>query len=270
MENDHPIIHSGSECPPPVDGPTVVAGHPVWSARWGPVEVRFVGRGPDLDGPSAPDRRELLATVAGRELPVAELRQVHSAHVLDAAPGAVGEGDGLWTRRSGLALSVVTADCVPLVLAGRASSGEWRVAVAHAGWRGIVAGVVPRVVEALGVQPPRLFSWIGPAIGACCYEVADAVARRVAAAAGGACVLPPGSQKLPGPRAKPHLDLAAAVRHQLTVAGAPAPRIVLRCTRCDDGTLWSYRREGKRAGRNHAFVWLGSGPEDDLKGLSCD
>jgi len=269
MERDHPIPHAATESPPTFEGPSVVAGHPVWSACRGPVEVRFVGRGADPDGGSAPPRRELLAAVTGRDLPVAELRQVHSADVLVASVGLVGNGDALWSGRSGLALSVVTADCVPVVLAARGPSGAWRIAVAHAGWRGIVAGVVPRTIAALGVPPPRLSTWIGPAIGACCYEVDDGVARQVAAATSAACVLPPGSRELPGFRDKPHLDLAAAVRHQLTVAGAPAPRIVLRCTRCDDRTLWSYRREGKGAGRNHAFVWLEGGSEEQPGERPC-
>jgi len=285
-----------------VAGPAVRGGFPVWSGRCGPVQVRFVGRAVDR-GPyrgqaprepsSLTERAKVLAAVEGRTGPLAALRQIHSDRVLPARAGIVGEGDALCTGDSGLVLSVVTADCVPVILAGPvggaapeagAASGPgsgsgrghapetpWALAAVHAGWRGIVTGVVPRAVEALaemGAAPPWLAAWIGPAIGTCCYEVSDDVAAQVASAAGAACVVPQHWQERgsrPDPEldseldpesTRPHLDLVAAVRHQLTAAGVPAPRIVLRCTRCDDERLWSYRRDGRAAGRNHAFAWL--------------
>lgn len=206
-----------------------------------------MGRGP---GGRRAARAEVLEAVEDRPLPVAGLQQVHSARVVAARPGICGEGDALWTDRPGLALSVVTADCVPVVLAGPGESGP-RVAAVHAGWRGIVAGVVPRTVEALGVAPDAVEAWVGPAIGACCYEVGEEVAAEVAEVAGTGCVVP--AAAIGG---RPHLDLPGAVRAQLEEAGVRAPRIVVRCTRCDGERLWSYRRAGKRAGRNHAFVWL--------------
>jgi hypothetical protein len=216
-----------------------------------------------------------LAAIEGRDLhdrPLAGLRQVHSDRVLAAREGLAGEGDALVTGTPGLALSVVTADCVPVILAGPAGPAgssrapSWTVAAVHAGWRGIVAGVVPRALDALagrGVAPTAVAAWIGPAIGACCYEVDEEVAVRVASVSGAECVVPRpagglhagGSDRL----GRPHLDLVAAVRHQLTAVGVPSPRVVLRCTRCDAGTLWSYRREGKAAGRNYSFVWLEPG-----------
>jgi len=260
---------------------------------------------------SRPARRRVLADLEAREgLTVVGLRQVHSDRivVLDSMPneiademggdipgeeasqvpdpgeGLAGEGDGLVTGTAGLALSVVTADCVPVILAGpvRRSGaagesdptiadaphrpGPALVAAVHAGWRGIVAGVVARALDELtrrGVPAPTVAAWIGPAIGACCYEVSEDVAARVASVSGPECIVPRPAERSPstesaeaGERARPHLDLVAAVRHQLTAAGVPSPRIVLRCTRCDTEHLWSYRRDGKAAGRNHAFVWL--------------
>ncbi len=230
----------------PLRGPLPAGGYPVWAARAGTVEVRFVGRG------AGGGRGEILERVEGVGLPVAAARQVHSGRVLEAGPGPCGEGDALWTARRGLALSVITADCVPVLLAAAgaqrgASPGP--VAAIHAGWRGIEAGVVARTVRALEVAPAELSAWIGPAIGACCYEVSDEVAARVAAASHERVVVL-------GPGERPHLDLPGAVRHQLLAAGVPEPRIVVRCTRCDAGSLWSYRREGKGAGRNLAYVWL--------------
>jgi YfiH family protein len=138
----------------------------------------------------------------------------------------------------------VTADCVPVLLGGGS-----RIAAVHAGWRGIAAGIVGAALTRLGVPGRELIAWLGPAIGACCYEVGDEVAREVAAASGSAVVAD-------GPRGRPHLDLAAAVAAQLRRGGVEQLRTVDRCTRCDDGRLWSYRREGPEAGRNVAFVWL--------------
>ena len=216
--------------------------------------MRFVGRG------EGGTRGEILQRVEGARLPVAAARQVHSDRVVEAREGSCGEADALWTARPGLVLSVITADCVPVVLAStgasvESSTGNERstaggpVAAVHAGWRGLEAGVVLRAVEALPAAPESLISWIGPAIGACCYEVGEEVAARVAAASHPSVVTP-------GLRYRPHLDLPGAVRHQLLRAGVPAPRIVVRCTRCDAEALWSYRREGRGAGRNVTYVWI--------------
>lgn len=230
--------------PAPVAGPSFHGHHPVWKASEEGVEVRFVGRG--LGG----SRTAILRQVEERELPVAQARQIHSARVLAARQGYVGRGDALWTDRPGLALSVITADCVPLLLA---APGEGRVAAVHAGWRGITAGVVERTVEALGVPPETIRAWIGPAIGICCYEVGEDVAERVVTATAPEVAAPGGCL---GPGRRPHLDLAGAVRYQLVRTGVPMPRVVVRCSRCDSENLWSYRREGSGAGRNVAYVWL--------------
>lgn len=223
----------------PIEGPVWQGNHPIWSASTSTVEVRFVGRG--LGG----TRAAILRRVEGRELPVAQAKQVHSDRVLAAQEGDVGEGDALWTDRRDLALSVITADCVPLVLAPRDGG---RIAAVHAGWRGIVAGIVPRTIEALETAPEELEAWIGPSIGVCCYEVGDEVAAAVADASSSLIVTTHGAER-------PHVDLVGAVRHQLDVAGVAMPRMVRRCTHCDPERLWSYRREGAGGGRNVTYVW---------------
>jgi hypothetical protein len=241
-------IEEGLErAPVPVKGPDLEGAHPVWAASAGAAEARFVGRGP------GGTRAEILRRVEGRAVAVAQAKQIHSERVLAAHEGFVGQADALWTDRPGLALSVITADCVPLLLAAR--DGR-RVAAVHAGWRGIVAGVVERTLDALDVPVDELDAWIGPAIGVCCYEVGEDVAERVVAAAGPG-VLAPG--RCLGPERRPHLDLPGAVRRQLVRAGVPPPRVVVRCTRCDGERLWSYRREGAGGGRNVAYVWAGGG-----------
>ncbi len=221
-----------------IRGPDSRGGHPVWSDREGGVEVRFVGRGPDAS------RRRILRAAAGRPLDLAWLEQVHSARVREARPGPCGRGDALVTRRTGLALAVAAADCVPVVVAG-----PGRLAAIHAGWRGIAAGVVPRAVERLGGEASELAAWIGPAIGPCCYEVGDDVAERVEAASGPRAVRA-------GARGRPHLDLPAAVAAQLAACGVHEASPLATCTRCHPELLWSYRRDGAAAGRNLTFAWL--------------
>ncbi|HEX6864782.1 MAG TPA: polyphenol oxidase family protein [Thermoanaerobaculia bacterium] len=202
--------------------------HWVWSDRQGNVEVRFTGRGP------AGEREEILARVEPAAPPVAWAKQIHSATVLPAHPGHCGEGDALFGDAPDLALSVVTADCVPVLLAG--PNG---LAAVHAGWRGLVDGVIPAALEKLGGAE---IAWIGPTIGPCCYEVGEEVAGQF-----------PAEAVLPGPAGKPHLDLVAAARLQLQ--DVEEVRTVAICTRCAADRLYSYRREGKGVGRNVGFIW---------------
>jgi YfiH family protein len=196
-------------------------------------------------------RQEVYAYLAGEARPVAWARQVHGARVvLAGAPGDCGEGDGLVARDRGVALAIVTADCVPVLLAGPQG-----IAAAHAGWRGIVAGVVPATVAALGGSPADCVAWIGPAIGPCCYETGPEVAEQLAAASHAAVVSRRPSGR-PGVALVALVDLRGAVRHQLEAAGVRRIEGVSLCTRCAADRLYSYRREGKGGGRNHAFIWL--------------
>jgi polyphenol oxidase len=216
----------------------LAGGHWVWRARKGDVQVLFAGRGPDGE------RDEVLRRVASdAPADLAAARQIHSATVLPAQAGFCGEGDALWTDREDLALSVITADCVPVVLAGPGG-----IAAVHAGWRGLVNGVIPATLRALPGPLSEWTAWIGPTIGACCYEVGEEVAFQVVAASDPAVAVP-------GPAGKPHLDLQAVARWQLEAAGVGEVLAVAGCTRCDEERLFSYRREGKGAGRNIAFIW---------------
>ncbi|MBV8200488.1 MAG: polyphenol oxidase family protein, partial [Acidobacteria bacterium] len=113
---------------------------------------------------------------------------------------------------------------------------------------GIAAGVVGATVEAMGEAPAAIQAWIGPAIGPCCYETGPDVAAQVAAASDPAIVTA-------GPAGRPHLDLQLAVRRQLQAAGLQQIQVLPLCTRCEKEILHSYRRDGKAAGRNHAFIW---------------
>lgn len=223
--------------PMAIEGPLQDRGYVYWRDRLGAVQVRFAGRGP------SGDRRRTLESIAGEGLELAWARQVHSARALEATPGNCGEGDALVTGRPGLALCVAIADCVPVLLA----SGD-RLAAVHAGWRGLAAGVIGEAVAALGGAPERATAWLGPAIGPCCYEVGPQVAEQVAQASGDEVVRR-------GRSSRPHLDLHRAAQIQLGAAGVRRSRALPLCTRCEDGLLWSFRREGQGAGRNLAYIW---------------
>jgi polyphenol oxidase len=222
---------------PGVESLADAAGYVAWRGGTAGVSVVFAGIGPAASG------EEVLARITGEQRPVAWARQVHSARVLAARAGDCGEGDALLAHEPGLALAIVTADCVPVLIAG-----PRRLAAAHAGWRGIAAGVVAAAVDALGDAAAESTAWIGPAIGPCCYETAADVAGLVAAASHPEIVSA-------GAAGRPHLDLPAAVRHQLEAAGLRDIRHLACCTRCHPAHLHSFRREGKGAGRNHAFIW---------------
>jgi YfiH family protein len=218
------------------------------------IEIRFAGRRAGSEKGAPLD--VLARSVAGEAPPLAWAKQVHSAEVLPADhAGSCGEGDALVTTRLDGALGVVTADCVPVLLAaGHGIGGGAGIAAVHAGWRGLASGVVAAAVARLrSAQPsPDIEAWIGPSIGPCCYEVSDDVARAVVAASG--------DQALAGIDAsgKPHLDLFAAARESLRAVGVERVATFSLCTRCHADLWWSHRREsatGGVAGRNLAMIW---------------
>lgn len=162
---------------------------------------------------------------------VARVHQVHGREVLEAeGPGLLGEADALFTRTPGLVLAIRVADCVPVLLLG-----EGVVAAAHAGWRGLAAGVLPATVRAMGGAHSAV---VGPCIGVQAYEVGE----EVVAGLEGSGVSPERFVRRDlGPR--PHVDLREVARLQLEAAGVGAVEILPHCT-FTDPSLTSYRREG--------------------------
>jgi YfiH family protein len=183
-------------------------------------------------------------------------RQVHGIQVMTAhrAGGAgIEEADAIVSDVSGLAVAVVSADCVPILVTDRAGA---HVAAIHAGWRGLAAGVVAEGLAALtraGAAPAQLCAVIGPHIGPCCYEVdapvIDALTARFAAAADTAL-----RPTRPGHAL---LDLGALARVDCLRAGLAAAAVATladACTRCDAARFHSFRRDGARSGRLLHFV----------------
>ncbi len=179
-------------------------------------------------------------------------RQVHGCSVArvrgDAAEPR--DADAIVSERPGAPVGVVTADCVPILLAS--ADGTW-VAAVHAGWRGLAAGVIEAGVAALGDSGAReTRAALGPCIGACCYEVDEPVLAPLRLRYGAALERAVRSVR-PG---HARLDLALLARHALESAGVgPIGDAALVCTRCDALRFHSYRRDGPRSGR--LVHWVG-------------
>lgn len=176
-------------------------------------------------------------------------RQTHgtSVNTVSHASGRAGEAlaldaDAHATAVHGVAVMVMAADCLPVAI-GRSGA----VAMVHAGWRGLAAGVLEAGVSALRELPLRgrcgdaepIEAIVGPCAGVCCYEVG----AEVHAAFGGA-------HGVGG-----HIDLRAIAHERLAAAGVGRVRDVQACTICDE-RFFSYRREGARAGRQAGVAWL--------------
>jgi len=176
------------------------------------------------------------------------LRQAHGTRVVEAVPGSLGEeADGAVARGPGRVCAVLTADCVPVLLA---DEGGTVVGIAHAGWRGLAAGVVENVVRAMGVAPESLITYLGPGIGAVAYEVGtdvfDAFVLANADAAG--AFLPRGSGKFLA-------DLNLLARQRLMRLGVGSIHGGNLCTYSDPERFYSYRRDGV-TGRMASLVWM--------------
>ena len=190
----------------------------------------------DGDARSDPAAREHLSSALGIPSSWATISQVHGAAVVVARrPGPQGDADAVLTDVPGLPIAIGTADCVPVAIAG-----DRTIALAHAGWRGVAAGVVPaalRAMEAIG-DVPRCAS-VGPHIGPCCYEVGvevvDAIGGHGATTRGGGL----------------SVDLTEAILHQL---GELPTEVIDPCT-LDDGRFASYRRNGTPR-RQVTVAWL--------------
>lgn len=199
----------------------------------GPYASLNLGRltGDDVD--RVDENRRLLCAELGADAERLTLnRQVHSTLVHRAVPGSRGEpGDGLWTDEPGQPILAMAADCLPIALAR--ADGKPAVAVLHAGWRGLLAGIVRVGTETLG---GRLQAAIGPAIGPCCYEVGDEVATPFGETFGADVV-----------RGRT-LDLWSAAERALNAAGVDDVLRTDLCTFCHADRFFSHRRTGKPRG----------------------
>lgn len=184
------------------------------------------------------------------------LSQVHgrTSHVADESQLAESfvrrEGDAVIALRGRLACGVRSADCVPVLVADRETGA---VAAIHAGWRGVVARVVPETISALREKSgdfSHLLAAIGPHISAAAFEVSPEVATQLAGSSSAKNVV------LDGSKGRPHVDLRRIVRAQLLEAGVPEPSIddVFGCTVTDPERFFSFRRDGGKSGRHLSAI----------------
>jgi YfiH family protein len=202
----------------------------------GPYASLNLGRWTDDDPAAVAENRRRAVDAR----PLAFARQVHGTRVLTVDgptdETAIADADGVATAASGLALLVLTADCLPVALAAPGA-----VAMVHAGWRGLSGGVLEEgvaAVRALDADGP-IHAAIGPGAGGCCYEVGDDVAAQFPAWA----------------RTGRRIDLKAVAAARLRDAGVAEVTDVTRCTMCEPDVFFSHRASGGLTGRQGGIAW---------------
>ena len=172
------------------------------------------------------------------------LRQVHGARVVDAdARPQLPDADAAVARAPRAVCAVLMADCMPVFLTDESGSV---VGLAHAGWRGLAAGVIEATIECMKVTPSRLMAWLGPAIGPDSYEVGEDVRTAFPGCEGAFHPARPGHWRL---------DLYAVARQRLANAGVVRVYGGGYCTYRDSERFFSYRRD-RAAERMAGLIWL--------------
>ncbi len=176
------------------------------------------------------------------------LEQVHGRRAVElgAGGGPAGAADAAVTREAGRVCVVQVADCLPVLLAARDGSA---VGAAHAGWRGLAAGVLESALRALGAAPGEVLAWLGPAIGPRHYEVGAEVRDAFTGADPGAA-----AAFTPNARGRWQCDLYALARQRLAALGVARVSGGRWCTYADSARFFSFRRDG-RCGRMAALIW---------------
>ena len=226
----------------------------VSSGPWGgPEGIMGLNVGPHVGDADACVR--MNRTIVGQLVPSAPkwLSQVHGAAVVhaDEVEGAP-EADASWTMTSGVVCAVMTADCLPVLLADRSGRA---VAAVHAGWRSLADGVIQKTVQAMLARDASLdlAAWLGPRIGADAFEVGEDVLEAMR-------VHLPGAQAAfrPAQGGKFLADLGLLARMALADAGIDEARTAdcALSTYADPARFWSFRRDGERSGRHAALIWM--------------
>ena len=200
------------------------------------------------DDPAAvAENRRLLRSRAGLPAEPSWLVQVHGVTVADLdGVGSQGPADAAITRRPGKVCAILTADCLPIVFTTDTGDG---VAAAHAGWRGLAAGVIGATVRAMGVPPERLIAWLGPAIGPAHFEVGAEVREAFLRTDSGA-----GDAFKATLMGKFMADLAMLARRQLENLGVSRIHGGGDCTYAHTDRYFSHRRDGV-TGRQATLIW---------------
>jgi len=201
------------------------------------------------DAGAVASNRDALQHALDLPAPPRWLRQVHGNTVAELGPLASADepqADAAVAHLPGTVLAILTADCLPVLFC---SDDGARIGAAHAGWRGLAAGVLEATVDAMGTSPTRMLAWLGPCIGASSYEVGEEVRtafvdRDPGAAACFAATRPGHWQ----------FDLAGLARRRLAAAGLAGVHGGGFDT-LTDARFYSYRRDGVSSGRFASLVW---------------
>ena len=220
---------------------------------WPGVSGGFVGR---MTGDDRDAAVEAALSAMGGDRVLVEAQQVHADDVAVIRPEALRDGnvfiggvDGLVTNGTGAALAIYVADCLAIFVS---HEGARAVGLAHAGWRGLAAGMPAALVRttlgAFGGSADDLRASLGPCIRRCCFEVGEEVAEHFEAIPGA----------VERSRSRPHVDMIAVATAHLRDAGIAEGRIDVMdgCTRCEPERFASYRWDPERCGRNVALIGL--------------
>ncbi len=177
------------------------------------------------------------------------LKQVHGIQVVSAGLNPQEkEGDACWTSNSGRACVVQSADCLPVLFCDTAGT---TVAAAHAGWKGLVDGVLEETIKSMGVKPDELLAWMGPAISQKHFEVGPEVREQFLKAD-----LNAESAFKAGKGDRWYADLYSLARARLQAMGLTKIYGGEYCTVEQEKLFYSYRRDGKHSGRMASVVWI--------------
>lgn len=185
------------------------------------------------------------------------LSQVHGTRVIRAIKptdtGMLPAADAVWASEPGIACAILVADCMPVLVTNRQGSV---VGAAHAGWRGLCAGVIPNLLEAMALDPEDALVWLGPAIGQDAFEVGPEVLdsfQNSRPFQG----LEVRDAFVSGQGDRLHADLYKLAKMQLSAMGCRSIFYDNLCTYTHSDRFFSYRREGA-TGRMAALIWINS------------
>lgn len=253
MRDTLPLLHADWQAPAHVHAVVTTRAGGVSAAPWDSLNL---GTHVEDNPVHVAQNRAHLQQALCRVAPCTDpqwLNQVHGIRVLEASADTVlhssaslPAADAVTTTVAGLPCIVMTADCLPVFFCDRAGT---RVAVAHAGWRGLCDGVLEATVQAFA-DPAQVMAWMGPAIGPSAFEVGSEVREAfVARHAEAIAAFVPSSGT-----GRWFADIYALARLRLASAGVTSVSGGGRCTVMERETFFSYRRDG-RTGRMASVIW---------------
>lgn len=183
------------------------------------------------------------------------LKQVHGVDVIEARPGqGEQQADAMFTRETGVMCTALTADCLPVLFCDHSGTV---VAAAHAGWKGLLAGVLENTVKAMDVNPADILVWLGPAISQKSFEVGPEVREQFIAVepqAAGAFVCGEGDRWF--------ADIYQLARQRLRGSSVTAVYGGGFCSVAQEDLFYSYRRDGRESGRMASVIWIESSVQE--------